>query len=177
MKSAFVLPLAVFVALALLFWRGLQLDPQYMPSALVDRPVPSFSLPALMDGQTLTESKLVGNVTLLNVWATWCPSCRVEHPFLNELAAQGVRLVGLNYKDDDEEARQWIEKRGNPFEAIIVDAAGLLGLDLGVTGAPETYLIDDEGVIRFRYQGPLNARVWEQHFAPRLRTIELARAG
>jgi cytochrome c biogenesis protein CcmG/thiol:disulfide interchange protein DsbE len=160
------LPLGVFLVLAVLFWRGLQLDPEYMPSALVDRPVPSFQLPDLLSGELLDEAVLYEGPTLVNIWATWCPSCYVEHPYLNELAARGVRIVGINYKDDDTKARAWLAEKGNPYAANIVDADGMLGLDFGVTGAPETYLVDAEGVIRFRHQGPMNEQVWQRDFLP-----------
>lgn len=165
-------PLLVFVALSVLFWRGLQLDPEYMPSALVDRPVPAFSLPALHGDKLIDSAALVDGITLVNVWATWCPACHVEHPYLNQLSERGVRIVGLNYKDDADAARQWLQQRGDPYRFSIFDADGMLGLDFGVTGAPETYLVDTQGIIRFRYQGPLSERVWEQHFKPLIARLE-----
>lgn len=162
------LPLLVFVALSVLFWRGLQLDPEYMPSALIDRPVPEFSLPSLHNGELVNEDALVNGVTLVNVWATWCPACHVEHPYLNQLSERGIRIVGLNYKDDDAAARRWLHEKGDPYSFSIADSDGMLGLDFGVTGAPETYVVDARGIIRFRYQGPLSERVWQQHFEPLL---------
>ncbi len=160
-KLKLFLPLIIFVVLALLLLRGLDRDPSAMPSALIDRPVPSFRLPDLAEGdRVFTEALLSGQPALLNVWATWCPSCRFEHPFLLQLAAQGVRIVGLNYKDETTPAREWLTRLGDPYIAIIEDREGSLGLDLGVYGAPETYLVDANGIIRYKHVGVVNERVW-----------------
>ncbi|EBP0383279.1 DsbE family thiol:disulfide interchange protein, partial [Salmonella enterica] len=112
--------------------------------------------------EVLTQGKPV----LLNVWATWCPTCRAEHQYLNRLAAQGIRVVGLNYKDDREKAVAWLKELGNPYALSLSDSDGMLGLDLGVYGAPETFLIDGRGIIRYRHAGDLNARVWESELKP-----------
>lgn len=159
------IPLLVFVGLAALFWRGLSLDPNYMPSALENRPLPAFAADTL-EGTPITDSDLRGAPLLLNVWATWCPTCAAEHAYLNELARRGIRIYGINYKDDAAAARRWIETRGNPYVANILDPAGRLGLDLGVTGAPETYLVDGEGIVHLRHQGPVDERVWRTVFEP-----------
>jgi cytochrome c biogenesis protein CcmG, thiol:disulfide interchange protein DsbE len=159
------LPLIVFAVLAVLLWRGLALDPNHMPSALEDRPLPEFTAASLAGGQ-LTRSDLLGQVALLNVWATWCPSCAAEHAYLNELAQAGVAIFGINYKDEPDAARRWLAQRGDPYRLNILDESGRLGLDLGVTGAPETYLIDAAGIVRLRHQGPLDARVWREQFRP-----------
>ena len=118
------IPLAIFAILALLFWRGLSIDPSDMPSALIDKPVPVFSLPALAESslELLTQDLFKGQVSLINVWATWCVSCRVEHPYLLTLAAEGVAIVGVNYKDDSVAARQWLQDLGDPYQVNIVDA-------------------------------------------------------
>lgn len=167
------IPLIVFAALALLFWRGLKLDPNAMPSALIDRPVPAFHLPTLEDTAGRVDRTIFkGQVTLLNVWATWCISCRVEHPYLNALAAQGVRIIGLNYKDDTAQARKWLAEFHNPYELSIVDADGRLGLDLGVFGAPETYVVDKQGVIRFKHVGVVDDRVWQRDLLPVVEALE-----
>ena len=166
------LPLIIFAGLALLFWRGLSLDPNAMPSALIDKPMPSFKLPTLEDEQTPVDASLFNDqVTLLNVWATWCVACRVEHPFLVQLAEQGVRIVGLNYKDDPAAAREWLEKLHNPYELSIIDADGRLGLDLGVFGAPETYVLDKTGTIRYKHVGVVDERVW-QTMAPIVQQLQ-----
>ncbi|WP_439106761.1 DsbE family thiol:disulfide interchange protein [Congregibacter sp.] len=153
-------PLGLFVLLAVLLFRGLSLDPQALPSALIDKPLPAFSLPALRSQETLSEANLLGEPTLLNVWATWCISCRVEHPYLQRLADAGVRIYGVNYKDDSDAARAWLEQLGDPYQESIVDAQGTFGLDLGVYGAPETYFVDANGVIRYRHVGVIDERVW-----------------
>ncbi|MFK8041708.1 DsbE family thiol:disulfide interchange protein [Congregibacter sp.] len=153
-------PLGLFLLLAVLLFRGLSLDPQALPSALIDKPLPAFTLPALSDEQPLTDADLVGAPLLLNVWATWCISCRVEHPYLQRLADTGVLIYGVNYKDDSTAARGWLEQLGDPYRDSIVDAQGTLGLDLGVYGAPETYFVDAKGVIRYRHVGVIDERVW-----------------
>ncbi|MBN7798974.1 DsbE family thiol:disulfide interchange protein [Parahaliea mediterranea] len=165
------LPLILFAALALLLFRGLSLDPQELPSALVDKPFPAFSLPSLAGGEDLDRDLFSGEVSLVNVWATWCISCRVEHPYLQKLADAGVRIIGVNYKDDPEAARRWLAELGDPYRANIVDGAGNLGVDLGVYGAPETYLVDAEGVIRYRHVGVVDERVWTRTLAPLYREV------
>jgi cytochrome c biogenesis protein CcmG/thiol:disulfide interchange protein DsbE len=153
-------PLGLFVLLAVLLFRGLSLDPQALPSALIDRSLPAFSLPTLGGDQVLSADDLTGQPALLNVWATWCIACRVEHPYLQRLADTGVVIYGVNYKDDDEAALAWLGELGDPYRASIVDATGSLGLDLGVYGAPETYFVDADGVIRYRHVGIIDERVW-----------------
>ncbi|MDP5055105.1 MAG: DsbE family thiol:disulfide interchange protein [Congregibacter sp.] len=153
-------PLGLFVLLAVLLFRGLSLDPQALPSALIDKALPAFSLPALGKEQVLTQADLIGEPALLNVWATWCISCRVEHPYLQRLAGEGVLIYGLNYKDDSPAALSWLNSLGDPYRASVVDAQGTLGLDLGVYGAPETYFLDAAGVIRYRHVGVIDERIW-----------------
>lgn len=115
----------------------------------------------------MTEALFKGEVTLLNVWATWCISCRVEHPYLVDLAAnQGVRIIGLNYKDDSDEARKWLKNLHNPYQFSVVDADGRLGLDLGVFGAPETYVVDKQGIIQYKHVGVVDDRVWQAKLRP-----------
>lgn len=161
------IPLIIFAVLAVFFWRGLSLDPTEMPSALIDKPVPGFSLPTLEDAdRVITQDDLKGQVSLVNVWATWCIACRVEHPYLVELAQQGVRVIGINYKDDVAEARKWLANLHNPYVFSIVDADGRLGIDLGVFGAPETYVVDREGVIRHKHVGVVDDKVWTEQLKP-----------
>jgi cytochrome c biogenesis protein CcmG/thiol:disulfide interchange protein DsbE len=160
------LPLILFGVLALFLFRGLELDPKAMPSALIDRPLPEFSLPALGQDRLLSRSEVLGQVSLFNVWATWCVSCRVEHPYLQVLAGRGVPIYGINYKDDDAAALGWLADLGDPYLANIADHDGTLGLDLGVYGAPETYLVDADGVIRYRHVGVVDERVWQSTLAP-----------
>jgi cytochrome c biogenesis protein CcmG/thiol:disulfide interchange protein DsbE len=160
------IPLAIFVVLAGFLLRGLQLDPQALPSALIDRPLPAFELPELRTGEMLTVESVTGEVALLNVWATWCASCRVEHPFLTSLADAGMPIYGINYKDSDAKALGWLQQLGDPYRLNIVDAEGSLGLDLGVYGAPETYVLDANGIIRYRHVGVVDARVWKDILEP-----------
>ncbi len=163
-KLRLFLPFIVFAVLAAFLLRGLYLDPREMPSALLDRPFPAFKLPALEDGERqITEEALQGRVTLVNVWGTWCPPCREEHPYLVELAEEkGVRILGMNYKDDPEDARQWLRELGDPYVDTFMDRDGRFGIDLGVFGAPETYLVDAEGVIRYKHVGVVNDQVWDE---------------
>ncbi len=162
------LPLMAFVILGLFLWKGLSLDPKKLPSALIDKPVPAFELPWLeRPGQRLTQEVFKGQVSLLNVWATWCPSCRTEHPFLMELAHdRNIPIYGIDYKDEAEAANQWFEDLGNPYVANIFDEQGSLGLNLGVYGAPETYIVDKNGIIRYRHVGPLNDAIWKSSLLP-----------
>jgi cytochrome c biogenesis protein CcmG/thiol:disulfide interchange protein DsbE len=160
------LPLILFAMLAITLFQGLSLDPTEMPSALIDRPLPAFNLPRLGQPGSLSEQDVEGQVSLLNVWATWCVACRVEHPYLRQLSDQGVRLIGLNYKDNDADAERWLEELGNPYQFNIADNEGTLGLDLGVYGAPETYLVDGVGVIRYRHVGVVDERVWKTILEP-----------
>ena len=160
------IPLILFAVLALFLLRGLELDPREMPSALIDRPLPEFTLPSLESDTLVNRDAVIGEVALFNVWATWCVSCRVEHPYLNQLTQQGVPIYGVNYKDEDRDALRWLQELGNPYRLNIVDADGSLGLDLGVYGAPETYLVDAGGVIRYRHVGVVDERVWRDILQP-----------
>ena len=155
------LPLAAFILLSLLLFKGLSLDPTSLPSALVGKPLPDFELEELHSTEVLSRGRIVGEPMLVNIWATWCYSCRVEHPFLVELAAQGVRIIGLNYKDDRDKAIGWLEELGDPYALTLSDTEGMLGLDMGVYGAPETYVVDAEGVVQYRHVGVVDEDVWQ----------------
>lgn len=156
------LPLVVFSALAIFLMRGLKLDPAAMPSALLDKPWPAFSLPTLESNKTVSEVDLRGQKALVNIWATWCITCRVEHPFLMHLKLQGITIYSVSYKDNREDAQRWLQEKGNPYQFSIIDADGKLGIDLGVFGAPETYFIDASGIIRYKHVGDLNERIWNE---------------
>jgi cytochrome c biogenesis protein CcmG/thiol:disulfide interchange protein DsbE len=168
------LPLMLFVPLALLLLKALQLDPQNMPSALLGKSMPAFELPALAEpARLLVSDDVRGSKALINVWATWCPSCRVEHPWLMTLAQQqGVRIIGLNYKDQRAAAMAWLQRDGNPYEFNIFDEQGRLGQDLGVYGAPETFVVDSAGVIRLKHVGVVNETVWREVILPVWQAIE-----
>jgi len=165
------LPLFVFAVLSMFLFRGLWLDPSEMPSALLGRPLPAFQLPGLGESGQRARTDLIGRAGLVNVWATWCPTCRVEHPYLLRLAGEGVPIYGLNYKDEDGAALRWLEELGNPYQFIIADREGTLGMDLGVYGAPETYLIDAAGVIHYRHVGMVDETVWREVLAPLYRRL------
>ena len=156
------LPLIAFFALAGLLARGLTLDPTDLPSARLGKPIPEFDLPLLDSSDRRVPEDWEGRPALVNVWATWCFSCRVEHLYLLELADRGVTIYGLNYKDEPDKASQWLVDLGNPYAETVVDIDGSLGLDLGVYGAPETYVVDAAGVVRHRHVGVVNAQVWEE---------------
>ena len=172
-KKILYIPLILFLLLALaLMWQLTRNadgdDPTRLESALIGKPVPLFKLESLDNPGTVYDQAALadGKPLLLNVWATWCPTCRAEHQYLNTLAEQGVRVVGLNYKDDRAKAVNWLNTLGNPYALSLYDGSGMLGLDLGVYGAPETFLIDGQGIVRYRHAGDLNARVWQQEVAP-----------
>ena len=166
-RLVLLVPLALFLGIALFLYRGLFLDPSELPSALIGKPFPAFALPSVIEpGKTITQADLLGKPALVNVWATWCPSCRAEHPVLNKLAASGVNIYGVNYKDQREPAQKWLRELHNPYQLNIEDAAGSLGLDLGVYGAPETFFIDAKGIIRHKYVGVIDEQVWSSTLAP-----------
>lgn len=166
-RAILLLPLALFLVLAVFLYRGLFLNPAELPSALIGKPVPAFSLPAVDDpARTLSEADLKGKPALLNVWATWCVSCKAEHPVLTELAVQGVNIVGINYKDDNANALKWLKEFHNPYQLDIRDEQGSLGLNLGVYGAPETFLVDRHGIIRHKFVGVIDQRAWREQLAP-----------
>ena len=172
-RKLLFIPLILFLLLVAAFMVQLTRnaggeDPTMLESALIGKPVPAFKLESLdQPGKTYDQAVLRnGKPMLLNVWATWCPTCRAEHQYLNQLSARGIRVVGLNYKDDRQKAIGWLNTLGNPYALSLFDGDGMLGLDLGVYGAPETFLIDGQGIIRYRHAGDLNDRVWEREFRP-----------
>ncbi|QQD21931.1 DsbE family thiol:disulfide interchange protein [Oceanospirillaceae bacterium ASx5O] len=169
-RTLLFVPLGIFVALGVLFWIGLGVeDKTSLPSPLVGKPFPQFILNTVESGEETRT--LPAEPVLVNVWATWCPTCKAEHEFLNTLAAQGIKIVGINYKDDDFKARQWLQLYGNPYLFNISDPDGMLGLELGVYGAPETFLVDSKGIIRAKHVGDLNTRVWEK-LAPQFEAMQ-----
>ena len=162
------LPLLVAIVVGVVLFAGIGKDPTKLDSALVGKQVPAFSLRDLITPEsTLDESLFQGEVTLLNVWGTWCPSCRDEHDDLMWLAREKkIAIIGLNYKDSRDDALIWLDRLGDPYRTIIYDPKGTLGFDLGVYGAPETFVIDAAGVVRYRHVGVVNNEVWEQVLLP-----------
>ena len=171
-----VIPVAVFTVMLGLLYFGLNPDRDlnYVPSALVNRPLPVFELPDLLDANaTVSSAELAGGIFLVNVWATWCPPCHAEHPYLVEISERHPEYtwIGVNYKDELEDAREFLDERGNPFAKNVVDIDGSLGIDFGVTAAPETFIIDSSGTIRYRHVGPINNQIWAETFEPILAQI------
>ncbi len=166
--NRFLLPLAIFIVLVGFLAVGLRLNPREVPSPLVGKPAPDFSVPQLHDEATMfSPQEMAGKVWLLNVWASWCVSCREEHPILNEFAKSGTApLVGLNYKDKREDGIRWLARFGDPYLLSAVDSDGRVGINYGVYGVPETYVIDKAGVIRFKQIGPVTPAVLQQKIIP-----------
>ncbi len=170
-----LIPLALFLLLVLLLAAGLRLNPHEVPSPLIDKPAPPFALPRLhAPDEQFAPQEMLGKVWLLNVWASWCGACRDEHPVLMRLAASGkLPIYGLSYKDRVEDARTSLRRHGDPYERIAVDLDGRVGMDYGVYGVPETYLIDREGTIRFKQIGPVTERLLKETILPM--ALELSR--
>ena len=168
------LPLAVFLVLLAFLFVGLFRDPREVPSPLVDKPAPSFSLAKLhQPGERLSNADMRGQVWLLNVWASWCVSCRVEHPLLVALAkADVVPVIGLAYKDKPEDGLAWLASNGDPYRMSIVDRDGRVGIDFGVYGVPETFVIDKAGIIRYKQIGPLSADALDKTILPLVRELQ-----
>jgi cytochrome c biogenesis protein CcmG/thiol:disulfide interchange protein DsbE len=175
MKGAlkFALPLAVFFALVAFFAVGLRLDPREVPSPLIDKPAPNFALTRLdAPAQTIRRTDMLGKVWMLNVWASWCEACRDEHPHLVEFArTKALPIMGLDYKDRRDLAQAWLADRGNPYDASLFDEDGRVGIDFGVYGVPETFVIDKLGVIRFKQIGPLTPEVLRDRVLPLVRSL------
>ena len=171
-----LIPLAVFLSMAWFLYKGLYLDPTELPSAMIDKPFPAFSLPSVEGDKTLTEADLKGKPALVNVWATWCISCRVEHPVLTRFAeTKRLRVVGYNWKDEPADALRWLEQFGNPFWLVLADVEGRAAIDWGIYGAPETFLVDANGMIQWKHVGPLTDAVINDELMPALQAIEATR--
>ncbi|MEO5845145.1 MAG: DsbE family thiol:disulfide interchange protein [Caldimonas sp.] len=170
----FLIPLFAFFALATVLAVGLKLDPREVPSPLIDKPAPKFTLPRLDDAtRTIRLDDMRGKVWLLNVWASWCVACREEHPLLVEFAKKRVvPLYGLNYKDKRDDANAWLARFGNPYDASLFDEEGRVGIDFGVYGVPETFVIDQNGVIRMKHIGPLTPKVIATKIEPLLKKLD-----
>lgn len=171
--SRFV-PLGIFVVLAIFLFVGLSKDPKQIPSVLIGKPVPEFQLTLLADPkQTKDHTIFNQHITLLNVWATWCVACRSEHEQLVQLAEQDVRIIGLNYKDDSASALAWLNDLGNPYVMTLFDPDGRASIDWGVYGTPETFVIDQQGIIRYKHIGPISKQDIEQVILPLIRELQL----
>ena len=170
----YIMPLVLFVILALFLAVGLNLNPRDIPSPFINKPAPQFSAPKLTaPTEKLSTSDLKGKVWLFNVWASWCVSCREEHPVLNQLAKQqAVTIIGLNYKDEPDAAKSWLENLGNPYNISIMDQDGRIGIDWGVYGVPETFVVDKKGIIRLKLTGPVTPEIIQQTLLPLIKQLQ-----
>ena len=168
LRLSTLLPVGLFLVVGLVMAMGLQRDPKLLPSMLINRPVPAFDLASLDGSPNLQSSKFKGDgVVILNVFASWCVSCRVEHPFLLRLGQdKRFKLVGLDWKDTDVDAKEYLATFGNPFAQVGADQSGRTGIELGVSGVPETFVIDGQGHVRVRIPGPLSPEIWKAQIEP-----------
>jgi cytochrome c biogenesis protein CcmG, thiol:disulfide interchange protein DsbE len=169
----FLIPIGMFALLGILLAYGLKLDPRKIPSPLIDKPLPAFSLPTLENPKkSLANADLKDKVVLVNVWASWCVACKQEHPVLLALSRdKQVPIIGLNYKDRREDAAHMLKVEGNPYDVSIMDADGRVGIDWGVYGVPETFVVDKQGVIRYKQIGPITPEAWEKTLLPLIQKL------
>lgn len=169
-RLVFILPTIGFIGLIAVFGVGLTKDPKVLPSQLIDRPLPAFDLPGIAEapggGPGFASAGLKGEPMLLNIFASWCAACPQEHPVLTQIAAEGVPVYGLAWKDKPADSRGWLEQWGNPYRAVAADEAGRTAIDLGVTGVPETFIVDRNGRVRFKQIGPISPEDWEVRIKP-----------
>jgi cytochrome c biogenesis protein CcmG, thiol:disulfide interchange protein DsbE len=178
--NRFVVPLGVFVLLAVVLAIGIRHSPEKgtIPSPLIGKPAPEFQLPVLTDSSRMFHSsELRGRWYVFNVWGTWCGGCRQEHDALLEIRKSAqVPLIGLDWKDEDPQALQWLSELGNPYEVVAADRDGRIAIDWGVYGAPETFLVNSEGIVVYKYIGPLTLEAWQTQFLPRLPPRQAAKS-
>ncbi len=174
MNKKLLIPLAIFLVLSVFLFVGLWRDPREIPSPLIDKPAPTFKLTELhQPGKALGTDDMKGQVWLLNVWASWCVSCREEHPLLVELGKQKiVPIIGLDYKDEPVAGKGWLTQNGDPYTTSVVDRDGRVGIDWGVYGVPETFVVDKQGVIRYKQIGPITPQALEQTIVPLVRKLQ-----
>ena len=175
----FIVPFGLFALLGVFLYIGLHRDPSYVPSPLIGKPAPEFTLPSLQDPAYPVSSKdLAGRPWVLNVWGTWCAGCRQEHPVLLQIARQtSVPIIGLDWKDDATEAQRWLAELGNPYAAVAFDSEGRVAIDWGVYGAPETFLIGADGKVLYKHIAPMTLEVWAKEFEPRIQAATAAPGG
>lgn len=181
--NRYLIPLGVFLALVLLLWKGLSLNPRVIPSPLVGKPAPAFQLPQLYkQNEMVSPSDLKGKVWILNVWASWCVSCRAEHEVVTDFVdKEGIDVLGLNYKDYGTQeygdaAKRWLKQFGNPYSKIAVDTRGKAGIDWGVYGVPESFVVDKQGIIRHKFTGPLKQQDVDDTLAPLVKKLRAEQA-
>jgi len=173
----FLIPLILFIVMVAFLAVGLKLDPREVPSPFIGKATPAFNLPQLADpSKSFNNMDLQGQVSLLNVWASWCVSCKQEHPFLLKLAKQNILpIYGLDYKDERDAGNDWLNRLGNPYTVTVFDADGKVGIEWGVYGVPETFVIDKHGVIRLKHTGPITEESWQKTLLPLI--IQLQKEG
>lgn len=169
-----LIPLILFIALVIFLWKGIGKNPHILPSALLNKPIPSFRLPRVeVKDKWFVRHDLLGKVSLVNVWATWCVVCQDEHRVLNVIASQNiVPIYGLDYKDNLSHAKKWLALHGNPYQVIGFDARGRVAINWGVYGTPETFLVDKRGIIRYKQVGAMTLKIWQQAFLPRIKKLK-----
>lgn len=175
MKAKFLIPFAIFILLAGFLFKGLYLDPRTIPSVLINKPMPEWTLPTLFDSQkTFSDKDMRGKVWLLNVWSTWCGPCKQEHPYMVNLKRNGLTtpIVGFVYKDQQAAAVAMLRRKGNPYDEVVYEQKNKVGIDLGVTGVPETFVIDKKGVIRAKISYPLQDEIWFDQVKPLIDQLE-----
>lgn len=172
-----LLPLIIFMVLIFGFFIGTRLNPQQLSSELIGKPVPAFSVPSLYEDQPdVTSDMLKGRITLINVFGSWCVTCVVEHPFLMELSeTEDIQMLGIDWRDTREAGQNWLEKRGNPYDLIAFDEHSRLVIELGVSKAPETFLVGPDGIILAKHSGAIDQKVWRKTFLPEIGRLEMAR--
>ncbi|MDP1645150.1 MAG: DsbE family thiol:disulfide interchange protein [Thiobacillus sp.] len=172
--ARFILPFVIFMIVATFLYVGLGLNPREVPSPLVGKPAPEFSLPQLYEpDKQLSLQDMKGQVWLFNVWASWCTACEYEHPLFMELSRRNtVPIYGMNYKDKPEDAKAWLRRHGNPYTLVVSDAEGRVGIDYGVYGVPETYLIDKQGVIRYKRIGGVTEKDLSETILPLVKELQ-----
>jgi cytochrome c biogenesis protein CcmG/thiol:disulfide interchange protein DsbE len=170
----YIIPLLIFIVVSAFLARGLYLDPRDIPSALIEKPAPEFSLPLLHDPEKrLERNDLLGQVSLFNAWGTWCPTCYQEHPVLVQIARKyGIPIYGLDYKDDRNDAIKWLQKYGNPYKEVAFDKDGRSSIDWGVYAAPETFVVDKQGIIRYKHKGAITMELFTETLLPMIRKLE-----
>lgn len=168
MSAKHLIPLIAFITLVIFLGIGLTLNPRELPSTMLGKQAPAFTLSTLADSQaSFSPDDLKGQRWILNVWASWCVSCRYEHPLLNEIAEKtDIPIIGLNYKDDADDARKWLQERGDPYTKTALDSSGDVGIDWGVYGVPETFVIDEQGLVIYKHAGPITADIVSKEIWP-----------
>jgi cytochrome c biogenesis protein CcmG/thiol:disulfide interchange protein DsbE len=172
-RLLFIVPVLGFVGLAVFLGLGLTRDPKALPSQLIDRPLPEFALPGIETppGPGFATAAFKGEPKLLNIWASWCAACPQEHPVLERIAGEGFKVYGIAWKDKPADSRDWLARYGNPYAAVAADEQGRTAIDLGVTGVPETFIVDKRGRVRFKQIGPISPEVWEGQIKPLMQQL------